>query len=204
MKKTMASALAGLAGVLLMAASCGKALSPEAALVLDPAASKLSAVAVKNETVNVELRFPGLEGSAKASGEAELRIALGSLETGDVARDHNIKELFFEASKPLFGTAVFRLKSLEQLVAGMKAGSQVATRGEGSLGLHGSESSLGGPLLIKHEGKRVSVDLGEGWTVMIDKAGMGKLLKALNKACPQPHRVGNAVTVKGKLVFKLP
>lgn len=188
----------------LFAGACTKPLDPQVTLQLDAEASSLSAVAMKNESVPVTLKFKGLSGWALASGQAELSIPLEKLETGDIARDGNIKALFFEIAKKLeFSTATFKLDSVEQGLLGLGNGQVLATRGEGVLTLHGAKLGMGGPLNFKRKGDSVSVDLGEdGWTILIDRTSLVPALKVLNKNCPQPHRVGNAVVVKGTLVFK--
>lgn len=206
MKWSLTGALASGALVSALALGCvsSKPLGTMGRLTLDPAKSTLSAVAMKNESVPVTVKFPGLSGWADASGQAELSIPISSLDTGNPARDANIKDLFFEvAKKAAFGSATFKLKATDAPVGALKGGQSLATRGEGVLSLHGAEISVAGPLTLKREGKLLKVDLGEeGWTILIDKSGMTTPLKNLNKHCPQPHRVGNKVVVKGTLAFK--
>lgn len=194
---------AAFALALAVATGCSKPLSQLQRLELDPAASNLSAVAIKNESVKVALEFRGISGWASPDGTAGLSIPLDKLETGDAARDSNLKSIFFEVGKhAAFGSAAFDLDKVQDLVAGMKDGQSLSTRGEGILSLHGAQLGMGGPLNISRKGNTVTVDLAEGWTILIDRTSLGAQLKRLNKLCPQPHRVGNLVTVHGKLVFK--
>jgi polyisoprenoid-binding protein YceI len=195
--------LSTLAAATLLAACTGSAPKKSTGrLSLDAANSTLSAVAMKNESVPVTLKFPGLSGWAQASGQAELDIPLGTLETGDPARDANIKSLFFEVAKSAaFGSATFKLTATDQPVGALADGQTLATRGEGRLSLHGSEISLAGPLNFARRGGALTVDLDEGWTLMIDRSSLLPQLKTLNENCPQPHRVGNTVLIKGTLVF---
>lgn len=196
--------LAGLGSLVCLSLACGqKPLSTVGRLSLDPAASKLSAVSLKNESKEVALNFPGLSGWAEASGKAELDIAVDKLMTGDEARDANLKTYFFELAKDAgFAKAHFTLGKVDADLDAMKAGQPLSTKGQGMLSLHGAGILLSGPLTFTRKGKTVSVTLEDGWQILIDQTNFVAPLKALNKNCPQPHRVGNAVKLKGTLVFK--
>jgi polyisoprenoid-binding protein YceI len=194
----------GLLMALALALGCGqKPLASVGRLSLDPAASNLKAVALKNESKEVALSFPGLKGWAQADGQAELSIPVSALSTGDTARDANLKELFFELAKDAgFGQASFKLSKVDADLKGLASGQSAQAKGEGSLSLHGNSVALSGPLSFSRQGGTVTVVLGEGWQVLIDQTNFVEPLKTLNQHCPQPHRVGNVVKIQGTLVFK--
>lgn len=180
-----------------------KPLNTVGRLSLDAAHSSLSAVAIKNEKVPVTVKFPGLSGWAEASGKAELTIPISTLDTGNPARDTNIKDYFFEVAKKAdFGSASFKLGKVDTDLATLKSGASVTAPGQGSLSLHGASIDLSGPLTFSRKGNSVTVTLGEGWEISIDKTNLVKPLKNLNTHCPQPHHVGNVVKLSGSLVFK--
>lgn len=196
----------GALAVAVAAAACAapKSLDRAGRLELDPVASSLSAVAIKNGTVPVTLKFPGLQGWADASGLAELRIPLGTLSTGDAARDQNVKSLFFEVEKLAdYSSATFKLTKVDASLAGLADGQSLSATAQGSLSLHGASVDLTGPLGFARKGRSLTVSLGEGWAVLIDKTSLVEPLKNLNKNCPQPHNVGNEVKLQGSLVFKI-
>lgn len=194
----------GLGILLSLSLACGqKPLSTVGRLSLDAAASSLEAVALKNESKEVAVKLPGLSGWAEASGKAELDIAVDKLATGDEARDGNLKNYFFELAKDAgFAKAHFTLGKVDADLDALKSGKPVTAKGQGMLSLHGAGILLSGPLSFSRKGKTVSVTLEEGWQILIDQTNLVAPLKALNKNCPQPHRVGNAVKLKGTLVFK--
>jgi polyisoprenoid-binding protein YceI len=199
--KTILTAVATLG----LAAACAapQPLAKVGPLHLDTAASSVVAVAVKNGKVEVPVTFSGLQGFAQADGKVEIRIPVGSMSTGNDVRDGNVKKFFFELDKVAdFATAVFTLQSLDADVSGLKDGQTLSAGAKGSLSLHGAAVDLAGPLTFSRKGKTLTVTLGEGWAVLIDKTSLVEPLKNLNKNCPQPHVVGNEVKLKGTLVFK--
>lgn len=201
--KKSALVTGALAAALMVGCVSNKPLNTVGRLTLDTAHSNLSAVAIKNEKVPVDVKFPGLSGWAEASGQAELTIPISSLDTGNPERDTNIKDLFFEvAKKAAFGSASFKLDKIETDLSTLKSGQIVTAKGSGSLSLHGASLDLSGLLTFARKGNSVTVTLGEGWEIAINKTSLVQALKNLNKHCPQPHRVGNVVKLGGTLVFK--
>src|SRR5256885_654612 len=127
------------AAALLSCKSQGPVSKLEAgSLVLDKAHSKLTAVAMKNETKAVELHFPDLDGAMSLSPfKATVNVSIDTLETGDKARDSNVKTLFFEVAKSALNTrASFVLDKLEGDLAGLKEGDHFPMKGSGTLSLH--------------------------------------------------------------------
>ena len=198
MKKTLIAAL------LTLGAISAQAASP--VYTLDASASTLVAAALKNETKTVEVKFPVLSGSLDlGSGKASVSADLKGLVTGDPARDANVQNLFFEvAKKASFGTATFSWKGKAADLKALKAGESKAVTLSGSLSLHGHKTPLSGPaklsLLADGSYKASFSD----WVVDISKTQLGAPLAAMNKICPQPHRVANEVKLRGELVFKKP
>jgi polyisoprenoid-binding protein YceI len=192
-------------GMALLALACvGPQHGPgPGALKLDPAQSTLTATAIKNGVKPVAVHFPGLSGWADPSaGTAELAIPLATLATGDLTRDYNVRTLFFEVGKlASYATADFTLDKVDADVSALQAGVAVSTLGHGTLELHGASLHLDGPLEIVKDGPSIKVVLGKGWVVAIDKTSLTQALVNLNKNCPQPHHVGNDVTLSGELVF---
>lgn len=202
MKKSLWMALAGLA----FAAACAapKTLpAPAGALKLDPAQSNLTAIAIKNEVKEVPVHFGGLSGWASLDGKGDLQIPLGSLSTGDVARDQNVKTLFFEIGKAAaFASARFQLSSVAADLGKLEEGRTTTALALGSLNLHGASLPLSGPLSFVKEGKTLRATLEKGWSIAIDQTTLGQPLKNMNANCPQPHHVGNSVALTGTLVFE--
>jgi polyisoprenoid-binding protein YceI len=199
----LALALPGALSLILVACAATGPVPGPAALKLDPSQSSLTATAIKNEVKPVAVHFPGLHGWADpSSGVAKLEIPLTTLSTGDLTRDFNVKTLFFETGKLAdYGTAGFTLAKVDTTVSGLAEGTVVTAQGHGSLTLHGASLPLEGPLSFIRQGKSLRVHLGDGWVVAIDKTSLVEALANLNKNCPQPHRVGNAVAISGDLVF---
>lgn len=189
----------------LLAGACAgpQTPPPATALKLDTTQSSLTATAIKNEVKSVAVNFPGLKGWADpASGSAELQIPLNTLSTGDLTRDANVKNLFFEVGKlESNGSATFKLAKVDLNFSSLADGATVTAIGHGSLSLHGADVALEGPLSFARQGQSIKVHLLDGWAVAIDKTSLVEALANLNKNCPQPHRVGNEVKLSGDLVF---
>jgi polyisoprenoid-binding protein YceI len=190
-------------GVLSCKSSAPQAKAAPGDLVLDAAHSKLSAVAMKNESKAVELRFPELKGSLSLSPlSARVEASIEKLETGDKLRDQNVKTFFFDTAFAANKTAEFNLTKLDGDLAGLKEGQGFPMRGQGTLALHGARLALSGPLTITRlAGGGYSASFKDLWVVNIKDAGMLEQLANLNKNCPQPHRVGLNVALQGELVF---
>ncbi len=108
---------------------------------LVPAESTIQFVGIKNNAVGVPGSFASLEGAfdaAKRTGFVEVK--LGSAETGNPARDENIRAQFFEALKfPVARFDVSGLPAPETLPApGASARFELA----GTLSLHGASLPL--------------------------------------------------------------
>jgi polyisoprenoid-binding protein YceI len=171
---------------------------------LDAAASTLTASALKNESVTVKVNFPVLSGTLDlGSGKASVSTDLKGLQSGNPVRDTNIQTLFFEvAKKAAYGTASFSWKGKAKDLKALVAGTPQNVTLNGELSLHGSKTKLGGPAVLSLQADGSYKASFSGWTVDVQKSKLGKVMAAMNKVCPQPHRVGNEVGLAGELVFR--
>jgi polyisoprenoid-binding protein YceI len=172
------------------------------AYVLDKPNSSLQATVTKNESVPVVLKFPQLDGNLALSPlVANLTISIDSLDTGNKDRDTNVKTLFFEVASAMNQKAGFALTHLDVDASELKEGQSKEAKGEGTLNLHGAKANLSGPLTLSRSATGYSATFKDSWILNIKDAGMAAQLANLNRACPQPHRVGLDVKLAGNLVF---
>jgi polyisoprenoid-binding protein YceI len=190
----------------ILAAGLAHGLLADSAAVwkLDASASTLTASALKNESVTVAVKFPVLSGELDpATGKATVTADLKGLETGNPARNTNIETLFFEvAKKAAFGQASFSWKGKPADLAALKVGAPVAVTLTGQLLLHGSKTKLSGPATLSVLDNGSYEASFSDWKLDIKALKLAEPLAAMNKICPQPHRVANEVGLKGDLVFK--
>lgn len=87
---------------------------------LDPAASSLSVVSVKNGDVEEVHRFTGLTGAVADNGAALVAVALGSVETGIEVRDERMRTMLFDLAGHPYALVTTRLDTaaIEGLAAG--------------------------------------------------------------------------------------
>jgi hypothetical protein len=76
---------------------------------LDPAASSLSVVSVKNGDVAETHRFTGLTGAVADNGAALVAISLGSIETGIDIRDERMRTMLFDLAAHPFALVSARV-----------------------------------------------------------------------------------------------
>ena len=117
---------------------------------LVPAESAIHFVGIKNNAVGVPGSFSSLEGafdSAKRTGYVEVK--LGSAETGNPARDENIRTTFFEAAK--FPLARFDVANLPAPEALPSPGTSAKFELSGKLELHGASLALRIPALVSRD-----------------------------------------------------
>jgi len=108
---------------------------------LVPAESAIHFVGIKNDAVGVPGSFASLEGSfdaAKRTGFVEVK--LGSADTGNPARDENIRAHFFEALK--FPVARFEVSGLPAPESLPAPGASGRFELAGTLALHGASLPL--------------------------------------------------------------
>lgn len=117
---------------------------------LVPAESAIHFVGIKNDAVGVPGSFSSLEGafdSAKRTGWIEVK--LGSAETGNSARDENIRTTFFEAAK--FPVARFDVAGLPAPEALPAPGMSTKLELNGKLALHGATLALKIPAQVSRD-----------------------------------------------------
>lgn len=119
-------------------------------LELDAAASRLSFVSIKNNTVAEIHRFTSLTGGVTPEGEGRVEISLDSVQTGIELRDQRLRELLFETAK--FPKAVVNLTVDLSAVRALAAGAHVVIDTEARLDLHGIENRLPVSLRITRTG----------------------------------------------------
>jgi len=167
---------------------------------LVPAESAIHFVGIKNDAVAVPGSFSSLEGvfdSAKRSGYVEVK--LGSAETGNAARDENIRTAFFEAAKfPLARFDVAGLPAPEALPA---PGTSTKLELSGTLALHGASLALRIPAQVSRDAQnhfhvRNAVPL----VLSTKDLGMDAQLAALKAVCGHESLSG-AVPVDVDLAF---
>ncbi len=213
MYKKITLGLVAVLGLGVIITACGPSLAkvvvptpaPVGALLLDSAASSLTATAIKNETVPVAVAFNGLKGwvSLAPSLRGQLSVDIASLNTGNEERDKNIASLFFEVAKAVsHQSALFQLRAAKEQALNLTDGQEAEIAVVGTLSMHGRQTELNGLLKVKRLGAVYTASLGDAWKINIPAVGMASTLVNLNKLCPQPHRVGADVTLAGILTFR--
>src|SRR5258708_24868706 len=114
MKKILLSLGLILGAFALYSCKCAGPVLPKGEYSLDKAASSLQATVTKNEKIPVVVKFPKLDGSLSLSPlKASLAIGIDTLETGNPARDNNIRSLFFEVAQAANKSAIFELSKID-------------------------------------------------------------------------------------------
>ncbi len=107
---------------------------------LDPLASSLSFVTVKNAAVSEAHRFIGLAGHVDESGAAELRLNMTSFDTLIPIRNERMQSMLFESSK--YPEARFSVKVPVKEIKTFKRGESRSYDLEGVLHLHGAKADV--------------------------------------------------------------
>jgi polyisoprenoid-binding protein YceI len=143
--------------VVLAAFAAVSARAEQRALVLDPAASRISfTLDATGHTVEGKMALQsGRIAFDPATGAAsgEIVIDLKSAETGSDGRDKDMHEKVLETGK--YPTAVFRAKKIRGTVA--SSGSSQVTI-DGTLSFHGSDHKMSLPAKAEVENGRVNAD----------------------------------------------
>ncbi len=113
---------------------------------LDPAASSLSFVSIKNNTVAEVHHFTQFSGEVSDSGEATLTINLDSVETGIPIRNERMRKLLFDTAK--FAQAEVGLQVDMKSLAKLKPGEDLMLQSPISLNLHGLSAELPSDLQV--------------------------------------------------------
>ncbi|HTO71798.1 MAG TPA: YceI family protein [Myxococcota bacterium] len=167
---------------------------------LVPAESAIHFVGIKNDAVGVPGSFSSLEGafdSAKHSGWVEVK--LGTAETGNPARDENIRSHFFEA--PKFPVARFETAGLPAPDALPAPGTSAKLELVGSLSLHGGSLALRIPAVVSRDAQNHFHVRNAAPVVLTAKdLGMEAQLAALKAVCGH-ESLSAAIPVDFDLAF---
>ncbi len=113
---------------------------------VDPAASRLNFVSVKNDAVGEVHAFTRLSGGVDGSGIATLEVDLDSVDTGIDIRDQRMREMLFETAR--FGRAVIRAQLGADDMAALAPGAQRHLETTLTLDLHGASAELPAELTV--------------------------------------------------------
>jgi polyisoprenoid-binding protein YceI len=167
---------------------------------LVPAESAIHFVGIKNDAVGVPGSFSSLEGafdSAKRTGFVEVK--LGSAETGNPARDENIRSAFFQAAQ--FPVARFEVAGLPAAETLPAPGASVRIELAGTLSLHGTSAALKIPASVSRDAQNHFHVRNAAPVVLTAKDfGMEAQLAALKALCGHESLSG-AVPVDLDLAF---
>ena len=167
---------------------------------LVPAESAIHFVGIKNDAVGVPGSFSSLEGafdSTKRTGWVEVK--LGSAETGNPARDENIRTTFFEAAR--FPVARFDVAGLPAPEALPAPGTSTQLELSGTLALHGAALALKIPASISRDAQNHFHLRNAAPVILTTKdLGMDAQLAALKAVCGHESLSG-AVPVDVDLAF---
>jgi polyisoprenoid-binding protein YceI len=169
---------------------------------LVPAESSLHFIGIKNDAVAVPGSFTTLEGSydvAKRSGVVEVK--LGTADTGNPARDENIRSVFFQAVQ--FPVARFEAEGLPVAESLPEPGASARVELAGNLSLHGGTHPLKvvarvsrdihGHLHVRNEAPLV---------LSAHELGMDAQLAALKAVCGHESLSG-AIPVEFDVAFEM-
>lgn len=167
---------------------------------LVPAESAIQFVGIKNNAVAVPGSFTSLEGAfdaEKRTGFVEVKLA--SADTGNPARDENIRTHFFEALK--FPLARFELTGLPAPESLPAPGASARIELAGTLSLHGASLSLKLPARISRDAQNhLHVRNAAPLVLSAHDLGMDAQLAALRAVCGHESLSG-AIPVEVELAF---
>jgi len=123
-----------------------------AAWKLDPDASRLSFVSVKNNTIAEAHRFTALDGSIADDGQAVLVIPLDSVETGIPLRNQRLCELLFETVQ--FPQATASLHVDLKPINSLAVGAHLLLVAEVTVSFHGITNHLPAQLRVTRLGAK--------------------------------------------------
>lgn len=172
-------------------------LSGEAHMVYEllPQLSKIEFVVIKDGNVEVKGEFKEINGWHEVPGAA-INIDLNSLDTGNPARDKNIKEIFFETQKSeKFSYAVFSVKNLA-----FKKEIDQSLVLEGTLQMHGHIIPLTIPVMVQYQEDGMHVITPKEGVIVFEPWGLSEGVSQLMKICGHKQLDSKAM-VKVHLVF---
>lgn len=126
--------------------------SASAAWVLDPAASAVNFVSIKNNSVAEVHHFTKLSGQLSDSGEATLSLALDSVETHIPIRNERMRKMLFESHQFTQATAVVAVDMAA--FKAIKKGAEQVFESDVKLDLHGLVAQLPAKLRVSRLSKK--------------------------------------------------
>ncbi|HSG90817.1 MAG TPA: YceI family protein [Pseudomonadales bacterium] len=137
---------------------------------LDPAASSLGFVSVKNGSIAEGHRFEALSGEV-TGGHARLTIDLASVDTSIEIRDQRMRDLLFEVAD--FPQAVFETEISPMAVSGLAVGGSMPMEVSGTLSIHGVSVPLTAALLVTRDASdRISVATTKPLVLSVEALGL--------------------------------
>ncbi len=184
--------------VYLLAPSYSQARSeiPLSDYVLVPESSILNFVATKDAGIKVQGTIKEMSGEAKLRPEGNYQIKflakLLNLQTGEVKRDKNIKEIFFETPKnPAFHYALWYSKT-----------NFGDTELNGELTIHDVRIPVKGKIKFSYPvHNQIIVETTESMILLISQFKLQKQLATLIKVCGHKN-VDDKVEINFKLLFQ--
>lgn len=166
---------------------------------LDNTESVINFVSIKNSSVGETHSFGSLSGAIGANGEAQLSIALDSVDTLIEIRDERMRELLFETVK--FPAARISAQVDPALLAEAAGGETVVIDLPVTLTLHGVEKALTVSLVAVGENDgRLRVLTSRPVVINAADFGLGGGVKALQEIAGL-QAISDAVPVSLQLLF---
>ena len=120
------------------------------ALQLNPDASTLNFVSVKNDAIAEVLSFQQLSGNIEDDGTATISVPLGSVNTGIDIRNERMRKFLFNVQE--FPSAVYVAKLDMAVLKALKVGESARMSLEGVLNLHGQNGPINFEVLVNKLG----------------------------------------------------
>lgn len=184
-------------------------LQGEPGLLTTLGAGEISFTSIKNETATVLGYFRNYFGLGKIDRHGSLKrldliIDMNSLDTAVPGRTNRILDLFFQSTKPEFGTTVLRFEQFEsgfKSLRELKEGKEYLLKAKGHLTLNGVTQEISADLSIERQNQMWVAESREPVTLLISDFAFGEQVYELMKSCNH-QSLGNRVDIRAKLYFK--
>ena len=185
---------------LLALALVAAAGSASAQWALNSDASSVDFISVKNAKVAELHHFKNLQGSVDKNGEANVTIALASVETMIPIRNERMQSMLFEVEE--FPQATVSTDVDLKRISSMKTGQSFVQPAQLALSLHGKEQTLSADLrIVKLRKNKLLVTTVRPVIVNADDFSLGKGIEALREVA-QLLSISTAVPITASLVFE--
>ncbi len=168
--------------------------------LLVPAESSLWFVGIKNNSVAVPGSFSGMEGGFDtAKGEGWVEVRVGTVSTGDPARDENIRAHFFDSLN--FPAARFAMTGIPSTAQLPSVGASLEAKLAGRLMIKGKEYPLEVPVRVTRSAvDRVRVRNTRPVVLSAKDLGLEQSLAVLKAVCGH-EALSGAVPIEIDVVF---